>query len=285
MFFHTEKYWDQSYFHSYGQRHGQVEARHIFTGGELAFVKISHVKWLISPPPAILGQWLQPVPAGRPAVSKDVTEATCGPREQVSVSYGHTDTTMFCPQSPQIKLELQTYCLCVSNTFKSWGDSNVVVKSSLGLGSFHFGGNCMSLSSLQWNLMFWHGDQINLKRTSLNTKLTHIPHSFMHLWINFNMGQRCCISFVASLLTKSNPHTQRIRLNSWPEDFCSGWGNGREKSTMTCLFSRRTVVSFCQQQKQKIFVSIHVYKATASNQTAWVPIFRDGTQGCLLLVC
>lgn len=168
-------------------RDDQVEARHIFTGGELTFVKISHVKWLISPPPAILGQWLQPVPAGRPSVSKDVTEATCGPREQVSVSYGHADTTMFCSQSPQMKLEQQTYRLCVDPTLSSHeGDSNVVVKSSLGLGSFHFGENCMSLSSLKWktlhhsNVLIWRPNksQENFSEYKTYTR-SPLLHAFM----------------------------------------------------------------------------------------------------------
>lgn len=106
MFFHTEENWGQSYFHSYGQRHGPVEARHIFTEGQLTFVRISHVKWLVSPPPAIPGKWLKPVPAGRPAVSKDITGPASGTSEQVSLSCGHTDATMFCFQSPQMKNEL-----------------------------------------------------------------------------------------------------------------------------------------------------------------------------------
>jgi len=45
-----------------------------------------------SPPPAILGKCLMPVPAGRPAVNK-VLGLACGTREQVSVSHGHTGTT------------------------------------------------------------------------------------------------------------------------------------------------------------------------------------------------
>lgn len=153
MFFHTENYWDQSFFHSYGQRHGPVEARHIFTEGQLTLVKISHAKWLFSPPPAIPGKWLKPVPAGRPAVSKDITGPTCGTGEQVSVWCGHTDATVFCSQSSPMKNELQTYCLCRDPTLSSHkGDSNVVVKPRTGLGPFPFGRSCLLLSSLQWNL-------------------------------------------------------------------------------------------------------------------------------------
>lgn len=182
MFFHTEKYWDQSYFHSLGQRQGPVEARHIFTEGQLTFVKISHAKWLVSPPPVIPGKWLKPVPAGRPAESRDVTGPTCDTREQVSVSCGHTDAMMFCSQSPQMKNELQTYCLCRDPTLSGHeGDSNVVVKSSLGLGSFPFGRNCISLiTAMESDVLVWRPNESQEKFSEYKT-YTCIPllHAFV----------------------------------------------------------------------------------------------------------
>lgn len=48
---------------------------------------------------------------------------------------------------------------------------------------------------------------MNLKRTFLNTKLTHVSHSSMHLWINFNMGQSA--TFHLSPLTDQEQPTPK----------------------------------------------------------------------------
>lgn len=209
---------------------------------------------------------------------------TCGTREQASLSHGHTDTTNVLFSKPTSEKWTETYCLCVDATVSSHGgDSNVVAKSNLSLCSPCFGGNCRCLSTVakESNVLIWPPNK-SQENFSEAQDLNKHPIPSCIYGLTSTQGKACYISFVSFLLNKSNPHTQGIYLSSRRKDFCSGWGNGREKSKMTCLFSRRTVISFCQQQKQKIFVSIHVYKATASNQAAWVPIFRDGTQGCLL---
>lgn len=122
LFFHTEKYWDQLYFHSYGQRHGSVETRHFFTEGQLSFVKTSHAKWQVSPPPDIPGKWLKPVPAGRPAVSKDVTWTYLwDKRASVCVIWTHWYNDVLLSKATNETWTANSLPLQRSSTFKSWG--------------------------------------------------------------------------------------------------------------------------------------------------------------------
>lgn len=70
---------------------------------QLNYGKISHEKQPVSPPPAILGKRLMPVPAGRAAVSQH--KSLVG---QENKHLCHMDTLvqpMFCSQNPGVKSE------------------------------------------------------------------------------------------------------------------------------------------------------------------------------------
>lgn len=179
MFFHTEKYWDQSYFHSLGQRRGPVVARHIFTEGQLTFVKISHAKWLVSP--VIPGKWLKPVPAGRPAESRDVTGPTCGTREQVSVSCGHTDVLLSKPTNE--KWTANSLPLQRSNAFRSWRWLQRGGQIQLGSGFVPFWEelHVSLITAMESNVLVWRTNESQEKFSEYKT-YTCIPllHAFVY---------------------------------------------------------------------------------------------------------
>lgn len=54
------------------------------------------------------------------------------------------------------------------------------------------------------------------------------------------------------------PH-QGIYLCYRGRKVCSGWSDGRRKSTKFYLFCRRTVISFCQQQKIFVAYTLQAY--------------------------
>lgn len=127
---------------------------------QINFAKISHEKWLYSPPPVFLGKCLIPVSAGRPAVNKHKSLDSLVGQENKCPG------RMFCAQNPQLKSEQQAYCLCGDTAVSSRdGDSNVMAKSNLGLCPCSCGGSADVSQPLQRNLMFQYGHKINLKRT------------------------------------------------------------------------------------------------------------------------
>lgn len=73
---------------------------------QLNFGKISHEKWLDSPPPAILGKCLMPVPAGRPAVSKHKSlDPLVGQENKHPCPMDTRIQPMFCSPNPEVKSE------------------------------------------------------------------------------------------------------------------------------------------------------------------------------------
>lgn len=240
--------------------------------------KISHEKWLDSPPPASPGKCLMLVHAGRLAMSTHKSlDSSVGQESKCPCRLDTLVQPMFCSKTHKWSFLFLHRC----NIFKSWWWLQCSGQIKLRYTFTFVWGSCKCLSSivLESNALIWPQNTSQENSLGAQDLNKHLPPSCISR-LTLRWRKTCWISFVSSSLNKDNLHTLGIYLSCLHKDFCSGWGNGRERSTMTCLFSTRTVISFCQQEKQKIFVSVHVYQA--SNQAAWGPIFRDGTQGCLL---